>query len=280
MRHLEQYAKSPFEWPLILLFLMLASTITIVLLDRSMPQKTIDIAIYSDAGTWGESVQATQKMFQWMGYTVEMVKAKDINEPNFLNRFRILCVPGGDMYQYSQDISPNGREKIRDFVRSGHGYIGICGGAYYANEEVIWRGSKLPMTPLGLLQGTAIGPLNEIVEYPNYAMVDIRMADSGHPITREESSPAWILYYWGPTFVIDDEHNISILGRYARTNQPAIVALAYGRGRVFLIGTHPEIEEDSDRDGVTFGDELEDKGSDWELMKKAVVWCLEAEPSS
>lgn len=31
-----------------------------------------------------------------------------------------------------------------------------------------------------------------------------------------------------------------------------MLALDYGLGRVFLIGTHPEIEEDSERDGVAF----------------------------
>ncbi len=38
---------------------------------------------------------------------------------------------------------------------------------------------------------------------------------------------------------------------------------------------HLEIEEDSERDGVAFADELDDQGSDWELMRKAVLWSLE-----
>ncbi|GAH55168.1 unnamed protein product, partial [marine sediment metagenome] len=29
-----------------------------------------------------------------------------------------------------------------------------------------------------------------------------------------------------------------------------------------------------DRDGVNFGNELDDKGSDWDLMNKATLWCL------
>ena len=47
-----------------------------------------------------------------------------------------------------------------------------------------------------------------------------------------------------------------------------------GGCRLPLVGTHPEVEEDSERDGVAFGDELDDEGSDWELMEKAVLWCL------
>jgi hypothetical protein len=45
-------------------------------------------------------------------------------------------------------------------------------------------------------------------------------------------------------------------------------------GRAFLIGTHPEIEEDSDRDGVAECDELDDHGSGWDLMRAATRWCL------
>lgn len=30
----------------------------------------------------------------------------------------------------------------------------------------------------------------------------------------------------------------------------------------------------TERDGVVFDDELDDKGSDWELMRKAVLWTF------
>ena len=41
-----------------------------------------------------------------------------------------------------------------------------------------------------------------------------------------------------------------------------------------MIGTHPEIEEDSDRDGVDFGNELDERGSDWNVVAQATKWCL------
>ena len=43
--------------------------------------------------------------------------------------------------------------------------------------------------------------------------------------------------------------------------------------RLTLVGTHSEVEEDNKRDGVACGDELDDEGSDWEPMEKAVLWC-------
>jgi glutamine amidotransferase-like uncharacterized protein len=235
--------------------------------------KAGDIAIYSDQGAWEESVQAGQKMFEWMGYTVAIIDADYINSQS-LDKFRILYIPGGDMYQYAQDISSTGKEKIREFVANGGGYIGICGGAYFASEKVIWRGQELSMTPLGLFSGTTDGPKDVIVPYPEYDMSKINIENNTHPITQSEPDSVWILYYWGPILLPDHDANVTVLGRYDVGNYIAMLAFEYGRGRVFIIGTHPEIEEDSDRDGVEFGDDLDDHGSDWDLVREAVIWCL------
>ena len=232
-----------------------------------------DIAIYVDHGCWEESVTAANNMFQWMGYSVASVDADLINNGG-LDNFRILCVPGGDMYRYSQDISSGGKENIRDFMHSGGGYIGICGGAYFASETVRWRGTLLNMTPLGLFPGSAEGPNDVIVPYPDYAMCKINITNTTHPITQSMPDSMWVLYYWGPELIVEEGADVSILGAYNSSIHTAMVALEYGEGRVFLIGTHPEIEEDSGRDGVEFGDELDDQGSDWELMRQAVNWCL------
>lgn len=227
------------------------------------------VAVYADQGVWEESVQACTNMFQWIGHTVSLVDADCINGGDLKN-FSILCIPGGDMYQYAQDISSAGKKHIRDFIAEGGGYIGICGGAYFASEQAVWHEHPLPMIPLRLFPGRAEGPLDEIV-YP-YGMCKVNMVP--HAITTE--ADAWMLYYRGPALVLntDADASIDILGRYDKGNQIMMVAFDYGLGRVFLIGTHPEIEEDSERDGVTFADELDDVGSDWELMKKAVLWCL------
>jgi glutamine amidotransferase-like uncharacterized protein len=248
-----------------------AVCVILVTCGCNMPGK-VSVAIYVDEGTWDESVTACRAMVEWMGYSVSFIDANDINT-KVLSDFKILCIPGGDMYQYAQDISPEGKEAVRQFIRSGGGYIGICGGAYFAAETVVWKGHQLSMESLRLFHGTARGPFNELVSHADYGMCEIGMVGA-HPITESEFESAWILYYWGPAFFPDADAEIDILGRYSLQNYSAVLAFEYGAGRVFLIGTHPEIEEDSKRDNVTFGEELDDKGSDWDLMKKAVLWCL------
>ena len=150
------------------------------------------------------------------------------------------------MYNYAEDLSSEGVENIRGFVRDGGGYIGICGGAYFAGEKVVWQGTQLPMLSLNFFPGTVQGPYDEIVPYPDSTMCLVNIVDTTHPVTQSEPDSAWILYYWGPALLPDANADVDTLGKYDVIDEPAILALEFGSGRVFLIGTHPEIEEDSD----------------------------------
>ena len=237
--------------------------------ERFDTSNTVRIAIYGGEGTSQKSIKASMHMFEWMGYSVSIIDAVYLNKGD-LSAFNILCIPGGDMYQYSLDISSEGKDAIRNFVHAGGGYLGICGGAYFACETVIWQGEQLDMTLLNLLSGTARGPADYIVPYPRYGMCEVLMVTN--ECIRVEPESVWMMYSWGPELLPDD--TVCVVGIYNKGRHAALVAFEYGSGRVFLIGTHPENEENSDRDGLSFGEELDDKGSDWDLMKKAVLWCL------
>lgn len=240
--------------------------------ERPKPTDTKQVvALYSDRGTWNESVIALKNMFQWTNQIVQIIDARYINERE-LNDFSIICFPGGDMYQYSQDITSLGKEKIRNFIRNGGGYLGVCGGAYFASDKVVWRGTELIMTPLRLFQGTAKGPSHEIIPYPDYIMCNVNIVNATHPITRDHLDNEWMLYYWGPFFLPDKDVDVIILGNYDKIDQPAMIAFDYGYGKVFLIGTHPEIDENTERDGTNWGEKLDDRGSDWDLLRRAVQW--------
>jgi glutamine amidotransferase-like uncharacterized protein len=242
--------------------------------NSSKPEERYDIALYDDTGAWQESVTALGHMFAWMGYSVKVIDAEYINGKS-LGGFRALAIPGGDMFEYGRSITESGKEKIREFVDQGHGYIGICGGAYFAAKQTLWQGSQLSYSPLGIFDGTAAGPNNDIVPYPEYGMCQLVMSDTLFPPDSGATRDEWMLYYWGPVLRPNVGADVAVLGRYAVNDQTAIVAFKYGKGRVFLIGTHPEIEEDSDLDSVSFGDELDDRGSDWEFMKRATGWVLQ-----
>lgn len=238
--------------------------------------ESADIALYSDNGADENCITATGHMFDWMGYSVTLIDAGSINH-NKLENFRLLCMPGGDMYQYSQDISPAGKQNIRDFIAHGNAYLGICGGAYFTGHTVYWQGQQLSMSPLSIFPGITRGPIDSIAPYPDCIMCKISIIDTTHPITCHEEDSSWIMYCYGPQLEPDVGSQVNTLGDYSLVGTPAMVAFEYGEGRVFCIGAHPEFEEDSERDGVEVSDSYEDRGSDWPLMKNAVRWCLREE---
>lgn len=241
--------------------------------SHQVENNTPQIALYSESGADERCILATTRMFEWMDYDVTLLNADSINIIS-LNRFNLICFPGGDMYQYSQNISADGFEKIRKFIRTGGGYIGICGGAYFTGEKVFWQGNQLPMNSLAIFPGITQGPIDEIAPFPHCKMCKTKIVNTSHPITQTEPDTTWICYCYGPIFLPNEEAEIEILGRYDIGDQPSMVAFEYGMGRVFIIGTHPEFEEDSERDGLPIVEEINDYGSDWDLMKKASQWCL------
>lgn len=232
----------------------------------------IVVGIYADAGASPGCVGPSEKMFEWMGCTIVLLYAEDVNDRS-LDKLDVLVFPGGDNGPYMEDITDAGKDKIRGFVRDGGGYIGTCAGANFAAETGVWRGYTYTEGLLGLFPGTADGPVNEIYQYPETGMCEIIYTAPDHPITEGLGDTEWIYYWWGPKFIPDDGADVDVIGEYEITGEPAMVAFEYGEGRVFLIGPHPEWEEDSDRDGYEPDDEHDDRGSDWPLMKNVTFWC-------
>jgi glutamine amidotransferase-like uncharacterized protein len=81
-----------------------------------------------------------------------------------------------------------------------------------------------------------------------------------------------VTYPSGPYFTPDPMADVTIVSTFAASGEPAMVLFEYGRGRVFLSGPHPEIEVDSDRDGSSRFDELDDQGSEWPLLLEVTRW--------
>ncbi len=70
------------------------------------------------------------------------------------------------------------------------------------------------------------------------------------------------------------------LATYKYNGEPGVVASTYGSGKVVLFGPHAEIEEDSNRDGTSFGKSLDDNDSDWRMMQYVLSWLGASSSSS
>ncbi|MFX1511884.1 MAG: BPL-N domain-containing protein [Promethearchaeota archaeon] len=245
----------------------------------------IRIAYYNGNGAWVYDNIVIPNLVDWFGTNLTMVRGEDI-KGGILDDFDILIWPGGSYPTYWDELGLEGKAEIQKFVSNGGGYLGICAGAYYAADYIIWkRDPAYPDPPykvegnetnLDLFPGVAIGPISQIGVDPlwGWAMTQINIVNHTHPITVSLPDSMQILYAGGPNLQPYEEANVTILGTYERTESPAIVTCYYGDGRVFLISPHAEIEEDSDRDGVKPFPMLTDEESDWPLLLEAAKWLV------
>ena len=233
----------------------------------------VDVAVYFDDGAWADGVTAFERFLDWKGLSHERIDAGIVNRDDLRPRYSIVYFPGGYAYDYKTKITARGEQHIRDLVNDGGGYIGICAGAYFASDRVDWEGGSYPYT-LGLFKGTARGAIAEIQPWPNWTMTDIAVVRR-HEITRGQPATFRTLYFGGPAFYPDAGAIVDTLATWTAYHAaPAIIAFPYGAGRVLLSGPHPEIEENSARDGSDFGSTLLDPESEWGLLWAAMDWLL------
>lgn len=237
-----------------------------------------DILIYKGPGAWSTGISSFEKFVEYKDLTWFEGDHDYINNNDLVGNFNVIYIPGGSAGTIIDSFNIFGYQHIRDFVSSGGGYIGICGGGYVASDKIIWEGNSYN-PPLDLFPGTAFGSIHEIIPYPQYKMTNISI-NLSNPINIYEPDSESILYYGGAAFYPDEGQEINIIGTYdSFNNDPAIINFNYGEGRVVLFGPHPEIEEDSDRDGETFFHFLEDDGTDWNLLWTSMDWLLKREIS-
>ena len=237
-----------------------------------------DFAIYTGSGTWEHSITAFEKFLDWKNLTYEEISAWDINHNDLRPYYRGIFIPGGWAYNYKKSISSTGDQNIRDFINAGGAYIGMSAGAYYACDNVRWEGEDYPYF-LNLFHGDCIGPIDEIAPWPEYVMTTMSI-NQAHEANVYEPATEDVLYYGEPYFIPYTGQEMQTFASWnvpanpSADGQPGIIGFNYGFGRVLLVGPHPEIEEDSDRDGTNFGDELNDNGSDWPFLWTGVDWIL------
>jgi len=250
--------------------------IIILLITQSLWAQThYDFAIYHDGnvGAWEDGIIAFEHFLDWKGVTHQRVNAQTINSIEIKDYYTGIYFPGGDADYYSADINANGIQHIKDLILNNGAYIGMCAGAEFAGDKLVWQGYVIDY-PLDLFMGESIGPIDQLAVWPNYAMTDLSM-NLQDEINQFEPNHESMLYWGGSYFNPYSGTNMDIVATYdGYNNLPAIIKFRYGTGRVLLISPHPEIEEDSTNDGVNVAEELDDNGTDWNFLWTATDWLL------
>lgn len=200
--------------------------------------KTIKVLIYS--GTYAAyscvngiktSLKSANTNNLVPGYVFTYATSTVINSAT-LSGYDVLVMPGGSSgydYMHSSEISASA---IKKFVSSGHGYVGICAGAYAGSYRVIdyYYGWDLA---------------NDITcTHPNHeGKLTVNITSAGQNVLND-SGTVTMVHYNGPAMIASG--NAIVFATYADNiinskGMGAIVGDFYGNGRTVLCGPHPEL---------------------------------------
>ena len=184
------------------------------------------------------------------------MKFWDVKDELTRDRYDVFYFPGGGKSRiHAEALGREGQDRIREFVRNGGGYLGICSGAYAAA-----CGPK-PYN-LGLANAKVVS------SWTFSGKVDIRMEAGGGAIfTSPEYAPKTvrkIVHANGPLLDVYDRSRpgyvtIATLAGDEVTQckqhiplkgYPSMLYDAYGKGRVVVCSSHPELADEATGNGA------------------------------
>lgn len=208
--------------------------------------KTIPVAMYNSAGASGNGPKMLEDYLHAnTEFRITRITAEEIRAGK-LKGYQALIVPGGTSSTQGNTLGEDGREKIREFVRDGGSYLGLCAGCYLASKHYKWSLGILPV---------------KVVDSANWergrAELKIELTQDGQKwLPRNEVTPK-TLYHNGPVLKVDQgaEKQVVSLAFFREeitrkdakkglmVDTPAIAAAPYGHGWAIGISPHPEQTE-------------------------------------
>jgi Biotin-protein ligase, N terminal len=209
------------------------------------PAKTqpIKVAIFNGKGAPIDGIQNVEGRIKTIpGASITRVTAEQMGSID-LKPFNLVVFTGGSGSSQAAAIGEAGKNNVREFVKGGGGYVGVCAGAYLACSKFSWS--------LGLLNAQTVsnkwqrgrGFMNAEVSPEGRKLLGdvsgtfkIRYANGPiiKPSDRTDLSPYTVITY----FRSEIAENGSPVG--VMVNSPAQVLGTFGKGRVFISSPHPE----------------------------------------
>jgi len=222
----------------------------------------VKVGVYDGSGEMNSSRIALVRMFEWMGASVEEVNASQILG-DYLDDCDIIVFPGGSEASYMIDLQYiTGIEKLQNFIANGGSFFGICGGSTFGARTLqLFNGSMYLVSQPGETIHMTTMHTNQECTGPDLSDCPANFST---------------MYYASQYFGPDAGFAMHRIATYEPGGRAGMIAFEYGHGTVFLSSPHPEYEENSDRDDTTFGDDLDDPDSEWELLLRVSKWLIDA----
>jgi putative intracellular protease/amidase len=160
-----------------------------------------------------------------------------------LEHCHAVLFPGGSSTRQGESLGAANRQRVRAFVESGGGYVGICAGAYLATVEFPWALKILDAKTYSAEWKRGRG------------VVQLELTTTGRKILG--SGQVWcdVRYHNGPILVrarrddLPDYQSLAVfrseVADYGApagvmVGSPAIVSGRFGKGRVLCYSPHPD----------------------------------------
>jgi glutamine amidotransferase-like uncharacterized protein len=189
--------------------------------------------------------------FSWQPITAQQIRDGEIG------RFDVIIFAGGSGTEMWQNLESDGRKHVRNFIKNGGGYLGICAGAFLASTGKTGLGLINADVVTGQVYITGFGYVDAAVRVADD--VDLELTDFGCQLfdkSAQKILPS-IPYRGGPIFkqahrdylpefitlaTFKTETAIHDFQRNTMINSPAIIVAQYGNGAASAISPHLEFE--------------------------------------
>lgn len=193
-------------------------------------QPMIRVAVYRGAAGCDDCSETAKRAIEAMSphYKVDIIGPKERQDvtPATLRGYTVYVQPGGgqDIPAALQAMGERRIAAIRDFVAQGGGYLGLCMGAYLADD-----------TNMGLIGDDLDGEVGR----PGFPVTSI--AEDAVSV-RWNGRPDSVFFQDGPYFPQSAQGGFRALATYAN-GDVAAARYTFGRGTVVLSGPHPEADQ-------------------------------------
>jgi putative intracellular protease/amidase len=204
---------------------------------------SLKIAIFDGDGAPKGGVDSVCERVKSMpGSTITLVKAEQIAAGG-LAGYDVVIFSGGSGSTQAKALGDDGRKKVREFVKNGGGYVGICAGAYLACSNFSWG--------LGILNASTVS--SKWMRGSGY--MDVEVTVDGAPIIGPVDGIFKVRYNNGPIIKPGDRADLPAYRPLSlfrsevakndtpvgiMVNSPAQAVSTFGKGRVFISSPHPE----------------------------------------
>lgn len=208
------------------------------------PANKLIVGVYRDVGAGPSAKKLIDVLKNDSRIEVRELTAEAIRKGQ-LAKLDVLIHPGGSGSKQGRQLGEEGRDAIRDFIRKGGGFVGVCAGAYLASADYNWS--------LNVLDA-------KVLDRKHWARgkgtVKLSLSKAGSETLQLKRQSLQIYYAQGPLLAPHDDPEIpdyetiaTFETEIAKNGAPpgvmmgttAIASGRFGEGRVFCFSPHPEL---------------------------------------